>query len=254
MERSEKRHDRLVRSTTLAALGELVADAAHEFNNSLTAIMGFSQLLRGAGLSAEATRNVELLTREVQRASSMASNLLSFARGPDTASGPVNLADVVKSTVELRKHHLMVNDILVDTTFAEHLPNVLGNRGQLQSVFLNLLNNAQQAMTEAHGKGRLQITTSWATNRDRAMVTFADDGPGIRPEHMDCVFKPFFTTKDADKGTGLGLSICREIISRHGGRTWAESDYGRGATFFVELPTMHHQSDAITSTSFKSAQ
>ena len=105
-------------------------------------------------------------------------------------------------------------------------------------------------MTEAHGKGSLQIKTSWETNRDRALVTFADDGPGIRTEYLDRVFEPYFTTKDIDNGTGLGLSICREIISRHGGRTWAESDYGRGATFFVELPTMHHRSDAVTSTSF----
>ena len=129
MGRSVERHDRLVRNATLAALGELVADAAHEFNNSLTAIMGFSQLLKGAGLGAEATRNLELLTREVQRASSMVSSLLSFARTPDIASGPVNLADVVNSTLELRKHHLMVNGIVVYTTFAERIPDVFGNRG-----------------------------------------------------------------------------------------------------------------------------
>ena len=243
MERSVERHERLVRSATLATLGELVADAAHEFNNSLTAILGFSQLLRGAGRGPEASRNVELLTHEVQRATGIVSSLLSFARTRDTDYGPVDLADIVKTTVELRKHNLVINGILVDTNFAEHLPFVFGNRGQLQSVLLNLLNNAQQAMTEAHDKGRLQITTSWATDSDRAIVTFADNGPGIRPEHLDLVFDPFFTTKDIDKGTGLGLSICREIIGRHGGRIWAESDYGRGATLFVELPIAQQRSD-----------
>ena len=205
--------------------------------------MAFSHLLKEAGLGTESARNVELMTREVERISSVVSSLLSFARTRDSDFGPVDLAEVVKTTLGLRKHNLVVNDIHVDTTFAEHLPNVLGNRSQLQSVVLNLLNNAQQAMTEAHGQGHIQITTSWATSRDRAMVMVADNGPGIRPEHLERVFDRFFTTKDIDKGTGLGLSICREIISRHGGRTWAESDYGRGTTFFVELPTIHHRSD-----------
>ena len=243
MECSEERQERLVRGATLAALAELVAGAAHEFNNSLTAIMGFSQLRKGAALDVEAKRNVELLTREVQRASSMVSSLLSFARMRDTEYGSVDLADVLKSTLELRKHDLLLNGIVVDTTFAEDLPTVSGNRGQLLSVFLNLLNNAQQAMTEAHGEGCLKTATSWATDRNLAIVTFADSGPGIRPEHLDRVFEPFFTTKEIDRGTGLGLSICRGIISRHDGRIWAKSVHGMGATFFVELPAGRRMSD-----------
>ena len=110
-------------------------------------------------------------------------------------------------------------------------------------MFLKLLNNAQEAMIEAHGEGRLKIETSWATDSSLAIVTFADNGPGIRPEHLDRVFEPFFTTQEIDRGTGLGLSICRGIINCHDGGIWAESGYGVGPTFFVELPDGHRMTD-----------
>jgi signal transduction histidine kinase len=110
----------------------------------------------------------------------------------------------------------------------------MGSAFQLQQVFLNIIINAEFFMLEAHGKGTLTIVTEQAGNSIRA--TIADDGAGISRENMKHIFSPFFTTKEVGKGTGLGLSICHGIITEHGGRIWAESKLGKGATFIIELP------------------
>ncbi|MCJ7743646.1 MAG: HAMP domain-containing histidine kinase, partial [Dehalococcoidales bacterium] len=109
---------------------------------------------------------------------------------------------------------------------------------QMQQDFLNLIVNAESVMLEAHGKGKLAITTERVNGVIK--VTFTDDGPGITKENMKRIFQPFFTTKEVGKGTGLGLSICHGIVSEHGGRIYAESEFGRGATFVVELPSNGH--------------
>lgn len=127
-----------------------------------------------------------------------------------------------------------MNNIQVNTGFAADLPQVMGNGAQLQQVFINIIVNAEQAMVEAHGRGVLRVTTEQMGNVVRA--SFSDDGPGINPEDMKQLFTPFFTTKEVGKGTGLGLSICHGIITEHGGRIYAESELGKGATFIVELP------------------
>jgi signal transduction histidine kinase len=108
----------------------------------------------------------------------------------------------------------------------------------MQQVFLNIIVNAESAMLEAHGKGKLVIATEKVNGVIR--VTFADDGPGITKENMKRIFAPFFTTKEVGKGTGLGLSICHGIVTGHGGRIYAESEFGQGATFVVELPLNGH--------------
>ena len=109
---------------------------------------------------------------------------------------------------------------------------------QMQQAFLNIIVNAEFAMLEAHGKGKLTITTERVNGVIK--VTFTDDGPGISEENMKRLFAPFFTTKEVGKGTGLGLSICHGIVSGHGGRIYAESELGRGSTFVVELPLNGH--------------
>jgi signal transduction histidine kinase len=122
----------------------------------------------------------------------------------------------------------------VITHFASDLPQVTGNSSQLQQVFFNIVINAEFFMLEAHQKGNLTITTERIG--DFVQASFADDGPGISNENIKHLFIPFFTTKEVGKGTGLGLSICHGIITEHGGRIYAESEFGKGATFIVELP------------------
>ncbi len=136
--------------------------------------------------------------------------------------------------LDLRAYEQKVNNIEVDTHFAVDLPEIIADGFQLQQVFLNIVINAEQSMLEAHGKGILTVTTDQVGDIIRA--SFADDGPGIAKENLGYLFDPFFTTKEEGKGTGLGLSICHGIITEHGGRIYAESELGKGATFVVELP------------------
>jgi signal transduction histidine kinase len=134
----------------------------------------------------------------------------------------------------LRVYEQKVNNIQVRTQFAPDLLEVMADVFQLQQVFMNIIINAEYFMIEAHGKGTLTITTELAGDVIRA--SFADDGPGITKANLRHIFDPFFTTKEVGKGTGLGLSICHGIVTEHGGRIYAESKLGMGATFIVELP------------------
>ncbi len=222
-------------SGRLAAVGQLAAGVAHELNNPLAAIQGFAQLLSSRQDLDESLRSdVETILREAQRASRITANLLSFARKHEPERESICLNEAVEQSVELHAYRMRVNNIEVSTDLAPDLPKTMGDFHQLQQVFVNIITNAEQAMTEAHGSGKLMIRTRRAG--DAILVDFADDGPGIPEENMKRVFDPFFTTKEVGKGTGLGLSICYGVVEKHGGRLYATSEVGKGTTFTVELP------------------
>ena len=224
----------LVQAEKLSAIGQLVAGVAHELNNPLTGVIGFSQLLLDADISGSVRRDVERISSEAERAAKIVQNLLSFARkrGPETT--PVDLNQVVVNTMEVKAYDLRTSDITVKTDLAADLPMILADTSQMQTVLLNLIGNAQDALGHSRGGGTLQISTRKVG--DAVRVTVADDGPGIRPEHLSKVFDPFFTTKDVGEGTGLGLSICHGIVTAHDGRIWVESEFGQGAAFHMEMP------------------
>jgi len=146
----------------------------------------------------------------------------------------VDIHNIIQKVLELRAYEQKVSNIEVNTRFAPDLPEITADGFQLQQVFINIIINAEHFMIEAHQRGTLTITTEWVGDIIRA--SFADDGPGIAKENLGHLFDPFFTTKEVGKGTGLGLSICYGIITEHGGRIYAESELGKGATFIVELP------------------
>ena len=216
------------------AVGRLVAEVAHELNNSLTAAIGCAELIMRASPTPETRLNAERMIGQVRRSAEVVSNLLFLTRPRQTNVESVDLNDVVGRTLQLKRHSLFVTDIRVEMDFVADLPRIMGSSSELALVFLNIVSNAQQAMSEAHGWGRLEFRKSWT--RDSILVAVADGGPGIRPEHIDRLFEPFFTTRESAGGTGLGLTVCQEIVTRHGGRIWAESEYGKGATFSVQLP------------------
>ena len=234
LEKLQVTQESLVQAEKLSAIGELVAGVAHELNNPLTGVLGFSQLLLGTDLGPEVRRDVEKIASEALRASRIVRNLLSFARKEEPRMTPLDLNDVLAKTVELKSYDLRVSNIQVDMELVPDLPKVLADINQMKSVFLNLINNAQEAMTVAHGQGNLWVRTAQVD--DRVQVSIADNGPGIKSEHLNRIFDPFFTTKGVGKGTGLGLSICHGIVTSHGGRVWVESEYGKGATFHLEFP------------------
>lgn len=227
--------EKLVVTDRLASIGQLVSGIAHELNNPLTGVIGFSELLANRkDLPADAKEDLNAIVSEARRAAQVVKGLLTFARKQGSEKQPVDVHSIIQGILQLRSNEQKVNNVEASTHFAPDMPQVIGNLLQLQQVFINIIMNAEQAIIEAHNKGKLTISTERAD--DMVRVSFADDGPGISPENMNKLFTPFFTTKETGKGTGLGLSICHGIVTEHGGKVYAESELGKGATFIVELP------------------
>jgi len=221
-------------ASRLASVGEMASGIAHEINNPLTAVIGFAQLLMDADLPDDFKEDLVVIHKEAQRAAGVARNLLTFARKHAPAQQPTNVNSIIEGVLTLRAYEQNVSNIQINTKFAPDLPEVMADYSQLQQVFINLILNAEAAMIEAGNGGMLTITTQKVNHGIRA--SFADDGPGITKENLDRIFDPFFTTKEVGKGTGLGLSVCHGIIAEHGGKIYARSKPGSGATFVVELP------------------
>jgi PAS domain S-box-containing protein len=230
----KKMEEQLIVTDRLASLGELAAGIAHEINNPLTSIIGYSDLLMAQDIGNDVHQDLEVLNRESKRAAQIVRNLLAFARKHQIVRERLDINQLIEMVLELRGYEQKVNNILVDAHFAGDLPEIMADSFRLQQVFLNLIINAEYFMIDAHGQGTLTISTELAG--DFIRVSFADDGPGIAAKHIGHLFDPFFTTKEVGKGTGLGLSICHGIVAEHGGRLHAESQPGQGATFIMELP------------------
>ncbi len=239
--------EQLIKAEKLSAIGQLVAGVAHEVNNPLTSISGYTQLmLRDKNLPPSVREDLQHINTQAERAARIVQNLLMFAREHKPQRTLVDINQVLQSTLALRAYQLRVDNITVVTDFAPNLPPTVADPHQLQQVFLNLINNAHQAMTERGDKGTLTLRTSVAQyvgkdgrEEDWIRVAVNDTGIGISPRNLSRIFDPFFTTKPIGQGTGLGLSICFGIIQEHGGRIRAESEVGVGTTMYVELPLTH---------------
>ena len=229
------RQDRLYLTDRLASVGEMASGIAHELNNPLSSIVGLSGLLTEEDLSDSIREDVNTINNEARRAASVVKNMLSFARKHTPTKQPVQMNQVIEDVLKLRSYHWRVNNITVESNLDPELPNVMADYFQMQQVFLNIILNAEQSMVEAHGMGTLIITSEKAEG-EVVRLSFADDGLGIAPQNMSRIFDPFFTTKEVGSGTGLGLSICYGIVTSHGGRIYVRSEFGKGATFVVELP------------------
>jgi len=229
-----KMEEQLIITDRLASIGQLAAGIAHELNNPLTSVIGFSDLLLERDIPADVKADLETVNQEARRAVNIIKGLLAFAREQRIEKSLVDINSIIQGVLQLRFYEQRVSNIEVDARFTPALPPVMGNGAQLQQVFINIIINAEQAMIEAHGRGKLTIVTEQVGDTVRASIT--DDGPGISPDNMKQLFHPFFTTREVGKGTGLGLSICHGIVTEHGGKIYAESELGKGATFVVELP------------------
>jgi two-component system NtrC family sensor kinase len=230
----KRMEEQLMLTDRLASVGELASGIAHELNNPLTSVIGFSQLLMEENIPDNLKEDLGTIYSEAQRAASIVKNLLMFARKHAPVRQLSQVNTIIEDVLRLRAYEHKVNNIEVDKRFATNLPEIMVDYFQMQQVFLNIIVNAESAMLEANGRGKLVITTGRLN--DAIKVTIADDGPGIARENLRRVFDPFFTTKEVGKGTGLGLSICHGIVTGHNGRIYAESEIGKGATFVVELP------------------
>jgi PAS domain S-box-containing protein len=224
----------------LAAVGELAAGVAHELNNPLAAVQAFAEFLAEKQDLDDTTKDdLQTIYKESQRAAKITSNLLSFARKRKPEKRFISINEVLDKSLELHSYRMKVNNIEVVKELQPNLPWTMADFHQMQQVFVNIITNAEQAMTKAHGKGKLIVKTQEKGNV--IQIIFSDDGPGISEEDLKSIFNPFFTTKEVGEGTGLGLSICYGIVQEHGSALYAKSKLGDGATFTVEMPIVQEQ-------------
>jgi signal transduction histidine kinase len=224
----------MVQSEKLVSLGQLAAGAAHEINNPLTAILGYSELLADDPTLSDRTRaTATKIGEQARRTRNLVQNLLSFARQVPTEKALLDINTVVANAVQLRALDLHNGGSRIDLQVESVLPGVRGDNNQLMQVFFNIVSNALDAMQEAGG-GVLTIKTQ--RDRGNVVIIFSDSGPGIREPHR--VFDPFYTTKPVGKGTGLGLSICYGIVQEHGGKIHCYNGQSGGAVFRVDLPAV----------------
>ena len=224
--------EQLLQSEKMSAVGQLISGVAHELNNPLTAILGYAQLLEGAGLDRRSADYVGKLFKQAQRTHRVVQNLLSFARQRKPQKQEVDLCKVLDDTIALREYDLKVGNIALERDFTEDVPAVVGDPHQLEQVFLNIINNALDAIAEGGGKGVLSVRV--CKTEGFVCVEFADNGPGMKDTNR--IFDPFYTTKSVGKGTGLGLSICYGIVKEHNGEIVARNREEGGACVEVRLP------------------
>ena len=233
---TEKRllQDQLIQSEKMSAIGQLIAGIAHDLNNPLASVVGFSDFLAESGDVPQALAEpLRVIRQEAERAATIVKNLLSFARRQEGERLPQPLQPLLESVLALLRNEMMALKVETALFVEPHIPDIEMNPNQIKQVFVNLLNNAAQAIASTGRPGHITVTAKrWL---DGVAVSVADDGPGIPEELLPRVFEPFFTTKTEGEGTGLGLSICQGIIKEHGGRITLESSPGVGATFTVEL-------------------
>lgn len=235
-EKEKQLQQELTLASRLASVGQMASGIAHEINNPLTGVIGFSDLLMKKDLPEDIKKDVEVIQEGAQRVASITRRMLTFAHQHEPERTSVNINEIIETTLATRAYEMESSNIQVTTQLASDIPLTSGDAGQLQQVFLNIILNAEMEMKLAHGRGNLMVKMEKIDNTIR--VSFKDDGPGIPRKNLDRLFDPFFTTRDLDKGTGLGLSICYSIVTQHGGKIYARSRLGKGATFFVELPVV----------------
>lgn len=231
---------RLQQMDRLMSIGQIVAGVAHELNNPLATICGYSQMLVENNEDKSLRKKLTAIAEEAGRCAGIVRNLLTFAREHKPERSATDVNEVIQSVENFRSYALKVNKIDFSVDLDDSVPRTMVDPNQLRQVLINLVNNAEYAMLEAHKGGKLSISSALLEGGTRIRIEVTDTGPGI-PEHvMGRLFTPFFTTKPAGKGTGLGLSICFGIIREHGGNVWAESKPEGGATFIIELPVVRN--------------
>jgi two-component system NtrC family sensor kinase len=227
--------DQLIQSEKMSAIGQLIAGVAHDLNNPLTSVIGFADFLLEAGeVPPRMLEPLRVVQQEAERAASIVKNLLSFARKQEHRRRHAQIRPLLNATLGLLRNQLMAQHVEARLECDAELPDLDLDTNQIQQVFVNLINNAAQAIATTGRPGTISIHARPAI--DGIAVDIVDDGPGMTPDLAAKVFEPFFTTKPEGAGTGLGLSISQGIVKEHGGRITLTTAPGEGATFTVELP------------------
>ncbi len=224
----------LMQSEKLSAVGQFVAGVAHELNNPLTSVIGFSELLQATSTDPKQKDQLGHIARSAMRCHKIVHSLLGFSRQHEPERKLVNLHEVADAVLEIVTYDMRVNNVTLVREYAETLPPLLGDTHQLQQVVLNIVSNARQALEIFRHDGHISLRTG--SNDTHVWLRIVDNGPGISPENLKKIFDPFFTTKPQGKGTGLGLSLSYGIVQEHHGSIRAESQPGVGTEFILEFP------------------
>jgi len=224
---------KLMQSEKLASLGRLASGVAHEINSPLNGILAFSHLLmRRLKDNPELQKELEIIVKEATRVSAIVRGLLDFSRESKPQKRPCNINDLILHTLSLVERQAVFQNIRIARNLDSQVPILLLDANQIQQVFMNILLNAADAMSN---QGTLTISSSHVPGDPFVQLKFADTGCGIPEENLNKIFDPFFTTKADKKGTGLGLAVSYGIIERHRGRIEVQSEVGRGTTVTIHL-------------------
>jgi two-component system, NtrC family, sensor kinase len=229
--RSEKQ---MAQADRLASIGQLSAGIAHEINNPLGIILGFTQLLkRGEDESSQRHGDLKTIEKHVRNCQSIVSDLLNFARSAPTRKKRVRIHDTINEVVNFIRHHSNKGDVIIDRHYDPEVPPLMVDEEKIRQVLINLVMNALHAVGKT---GTITISTRLDASQRQVAICVADTGYGIEQKNLTRIFDPFFTTKPTGEGTGLGLSVSYGIIKNHGGDILVESEPGQGARFTLLLP------------------
>ena len=231
-----RQREALHQTEKLSAMGSLLAGVAHELNNPLAVVVGHALLLQESSQDPKISNRAEKIGSAAERCSRIVKTFLAMARQQRSERVPVNVNEIIESTLDVTGYTLSTAGIEVDLDLEEGLPAVSADPDQLNQVLSNLIINAQHAMADQSNARHLRIASAYDRLQGCILMSVTDSGPGISADIQSRVFEPFFTTKDVGAGTGVGLAVCHKVIELLGGRISVKSDPGKGATFTITLP------------------
>lgn len=232
--------DQIYHLDKLSSLGTLTSGVAHEINNPLTGIIGYTEMLLMKDGDEKTRKYLKNIYDSAIRCKRIVENMLTFSRQTPAQKSIENINDIVDKTIELHEYWLKTTNIEIIKNYDE-VPSIAIDRQQIQQVILNLLINAEYAIEESANRGRIVLKTEYDRRDETVSITISDNGTGIQPDTIQKIFDPFFTTKPVNKGTGLGLSIAHGIIAEQGGNIIAESTVGEGTSFIIRIPASGEQ-------------
>jgi PAS domain S-box-containing protein len=226
--------NQLLQADKLASIGQLAAGIAHEINNPLSMILGYTQLLlRTEDQGTQRQADLRIIEKHARTCKTIVGDLLSFARGARTRKGVAHIHSTIEEILSVVQHHVKLDGIEIERDFDPQVPKMVLDEEKIKQVFMNLIMNAKQAIGK---KGTIRLRTRYDEPLHQVVVQVSDTGSGIEPEHLSRIFDPFFTTKGTGEGTGLGLSVSYGIVKDHGGEILVESEPEKGSTFTLILP------------------
>jgi two-component system NtrC family sensor kinase len=234
IERQHQMKEQMMQADKLASIGELSSGIAHEINNPLNVILGYTQLLlRNEVKASDRHADLKTIEKHVRNCKSIVEDLLSFARKSKTKKDRVHIESIIENVIKFVHQHSNFEDIRMESSYDRNIPPMMLDEKKIKQVLINLLMNAIHAVER---KGCIRISTELDRDSDKMFIRISDDGYGIEKNNISKIFDPFFTTKPTGEGTGLGLSVSYGIIKDHGGDIRVDSEPGKGSIFTIMMP------------------